>query len=118
VALTRLFHKPFYRLLRQPSLFSGNWPFYGMGGIPMNHETNEVISLRNRFRALKADMDLVHQSWQTAVREHDLDRQVRLMAHEGNLIRDTSAVMSAFHQLNAQELIRTPVWRRLQSPLA
>jgi hypothetical protein len=26
----------------------------------MNHESHEVISLRNRFRALKADMDLVH----------------------------------------------------------
>jgi hypothetical protein len=73
----------------------------------MNHETNEVISLRNRFRALKADMDLVHQAWQTAVREHDLDRQVSLMAHEGNLIRETSAVMSAFYQLIAQELMHT-----------
>jgi hypothetical protein len=109
VALTQLFHKPFYRLLRQPSPFSGNWPFYGVGGIPMTHESNEVISLRNRFRALKAEMDLVHQAWQTAVREWDFDRQVSLMAHEGNLIRDTSAVMSAFHQLIAQELMRTHV---------
>jgi hypothetical protein len=65
----------------------------------MNHEANEIISLRNRFRALKADMDLIHQSWQTATREWVFDRQVSLMAHEGNLIRDTSAVMSAFHQL-------------------
>jgi hypothetical protein len=73
----------------------------------MNHESHEVISLRNRFRALKAEMDLVHQAWQTAVREQDIDRQVSLMAHEGNLISDTSAVMSAFHQLIAQELMHT-----------
>ena len=79
----------------------------------MTHESNEVISLRNRFRALKAEMDLVHQAWQTAVREHDFERQVSLMAHEGNLIRDTSAVMSAFHQLIAQELMRPHVWLRL-----
>jgi hypothetical protein len=71
----------------------------------MPHESKEVISLLNRFRALKAEMDLVHQAWQAAVREHDFDRQVSLMAHEGNLIRDTSAVMSAFHHLIAQELM-------------
>jgi hypothetical protein len=73
----------------------------------MNHESHEVTSLRNRFRALKAEMDLVHQAWQTAVREQDIDRRVSLMAHEGNLISDTSAVMSAFHQLIAQELMHT-----------
>jgi hypothetical protein len=73
----------------------------------MNHESNEVISLKNRFRALKAEMDLVHQAWQMAVREPDFNRQLSLMAHDGNLIRETSAVMSAFHQLIAQELMRT-----------
>jgi hypothetical protein len=78
----------------------------------MNHESNEVISLRNRFRVLKAEMDLVHQDWQAAVRERDFNRQVSLMAHEGNLIRDTSAVMSAFHQLIAQELMHTQRWDR------
>jgi hypothetical protein len=67
----------------------------------MTHESHEVISLRNRFRALKAEMDVVHQAWQAAVREGDFDRQVRLMAHEGTLIRDTSAVMHAFHHLIA-----------------
>jgi hypothetical protein len=75
----------------------------------MTHESNEVISLRNRFRALKAEMDAVHQDWQAAVREWDFDRQVSLMAHEGKLIRDTSTVMTAFHQLIAQELMRTHV---------
>jgi hypothetical protein len=84
----------------------------------MNHESNEVISLRNRFRALKAEMDRVHHAWQTAVREQDFDRQVSLMAHEGTLIRETSDVMSAFHYLIAQELRHTPVWRCLQSTLA
>ena len=84
----------------------------------MNHELHEVISLRNRFRALKAEMDIVHQAWQTAVREWDFDRQVGLMAYEGNLIRDTSAIMSAFHQLIAQELTDTQELHRLQSPLA
>jgi hypothetical protein len=65
----------------------------------MNHELHEtIISLRNRFRALKAEMDLVHQAWQTAVREQDFDRQVSLIAHEGNLIHDTSAVMHAFQR--------------------
>jgi ketosteroid isomerase-like protein len=78
-----------------------------VGGIPMNHESHEVISLRNRFRGLKAKIDVVHQDWQAAVRERDFDRQMSLMAHEGNLIRDTSAVMSAFHQLIAQELMHT-----------
>jgi hypothetical protein len=73
----------------------------------MTHESYEVLSLMNRFRALKAEMDVVHQAWQTAVREQDFDRQVSLMAHEGTLIRDTSAVMRAFHQLIAQELMRT-----------
>jgi hypothetical protein len=73
----------------------------------MSHESYEVISLQNRFRALKAEMDAVHQDWQAAVREHDFNRQVSLMTHEGNLIRDTSAVMSAFHELIAQELMRT-----------
>jgi hypothetical protein len=71
----------------------------------MNHESHEVILLRDRFRALKAEMDVVHQDWQAAVREHDLDREVSLMAHEGALIRDTSAVMRAFRQLIAQELM-------------
>ena len=85
----------------------------------MNHELHEAItSLMHRFRVLKAEMDAVHQAWQAAVREHDFDRQVSLMAHEGNLIRETSAVMSAFHQLIAQALMRTQVRRRLQSPLA
>jgi hypothetical protein len=79
----------------------------------MNYEPNELISLRNRFRSLKAEMDVVHQSWQTAVRAWDFDRQVILMTHEGHLIRETSAVMSAFHQLIAQELMRTHAWRRL-----
>jgi hypothetical protein len=74
----------------------------------MNHELHEAItSLMHRFRALKAEMGVIHQTWQTVVREHDFDRQVSLMAHEGNLIRDTSAVMSAFHQLIAQELMDT-----------
>jgi hypothetical protein len=50
-------------------------------------------------------MDLVHQAWQAAVREHDFDHQVSLMAHEGHLIHDTSAVMRAFHRLIAQELM-------------
>jgi hypothetical protein len=49
-----------------------------MGAIPLTNELQEVISLMNRFRALKAEMDLVHQAWQAAVREHDVDRQVRL----------------------------------------
>jgi hypothetical protein len=50
-------------------------------------------------------MDRVPQAWQTAVRERDFDRQVSLMTYEGHLIRDTSAVMRAFHQLIAQELM-------------
>jgi hypothetical protein len=70
---------------------------YDVGGVPMTHESHEVISLRNRFRALKAEMDRVPQAWQTAVRERDFDRQVSLMTYEGHLIRDTSAVMRAFH---------------------
>jgi hypothetical protein len=73
----------------------------------MTHELHEVISLRNRFRALKAEMDLVHHAWQTAVRGWDFDHQVSLMVHEGNLIRETSAVLRAFHHLITQELMRT-----------
>jgi hypothetical protein len=74
----------------------------------MNYEWYEpMISLQKRFRVLKAEMDVVHQAWQAAVRERDFDRQVSLMTHEGNLIRETSAVMSAFHQLMAQELMHT-----------
>ena len=73
----------------------------------MTHESNEVISLQKRFRLLKAEMNVVHQAWQAAAREHDFDRQVSLMAHEGKLIRDTSTVMTAFHQLIAQELMHT-----------
>lgn len=84
----------------------------------MNHELHKVISLRNRFCALKAEMDLIHQDWQAAVREWNFDRQVSLMAHEGNLIRDTSAIMSALHQLIAQELMDTQELPRLQSPRA
>ena len=85
----------------------------------MNHELHETItSLMHRFRALEAEIDLVHQAWQAAVHERDADRQLSLMAHEGNLIRETSAVMSAFHHLIAQELMRTNAWSHLQPPPA
>jgi hypothetical protein len=53
----------------------------------MNHEWHEaMISLKNRFYALKTEINLVHQAWPTAIRERDFDRQSSLMAHERSLI--------------------------------
>jgi hypothetical protein len=83
---------------------------------PEWHET--IIALMLRFRALKAEMDAVHQAWQAAVREQDFAQEVSLIAHEQTLLRQTSAVMSAFHQLIAQELMDTQALHRLNSPLA
>ena len=85
----------------------------------MNAEWHEpILSLTHRFRALKTELDLVHQAWQAAVHEQDSDRELSLIAHEGNLLRETSAIMSAFHHLVAQELMDTQALRRLHSPLA
>jgi hypothetical protein len=87
---------------------------YDMGGIPMNHDLHEaIISLKGRFDALKTEIDIVHQAWLTAVRERDFDRQPSLIAHEHGLILEASAVISAFQQLSAQELMRTKAGRSL-----
>jgi hypothetical protein len=83
----------------------------------MNHALHETItSFMQRFRVLKTERDLVHQAWQKAVRESDFDRHVSLMAREGNLTRETSALMSVFHQLMAQEQGPTQASRRPQPP--
>jgi hypothetical protein len=85
----------------------------------MNHEWHEaIISLKGRFHALKTDMDIVHQAWQTAIREGDLDRQSRLIAHEQGLVLEVAAVIGALQQLISQASMRTQAWRRLKSPLA
>lgn len=90
-----------------------------IGGIPMTHELHEAISsLLRRFRALKTELDSVHQAWQTAVREQDFDRQLSLMGREHGLIRDVSAVMSAFQQLMPQKPMETKKSRRLESSSA
>ena len=85
----------------------------------MNHEWHEaVISLKNRFHALKTEMDLVHQAWPTAIRERDFDRQSSLIAHERGLILEVWGVISTFQQLVSQELMHTKTLRRLESPPA
>jgi hypothetical protein len=85
----------------------------------MNHESYEaMILLKNRFHALKAQMDVVHQAWQAAVRVQDFDRQSSLIAHERGLILEASAVISAYQQLIPKEPMRTKALRRLKSPPA
>lgn len=92
---------------------------YDVGGVPMNYEWHEaIISLTNRFRALKTEIDIVHQAWQTAVRERDFDCQSSLIAHERGLILEASAIINAFQQLISQELMHTNAWRRLKSSRA
>jgi hypothetical protein len=74
----------------------------------MSHEWHEaLLSLQGRFRALKTERDLVHQAWQAGVRERDSARQSSLMTHEGDLLLEASAVISALQQLIAHELMRT-----------
>jgi hypothetical protein len=85
----------------------------------MNHEWHEaMISLKNRFHALKTEMDLVHQAWPTAIRERDFDRQSSLIAHERGLILEVLGVISTFQQLVSQELMHTKALCRLESPPA
>jgi hypothetical protein len=45
------------------------------GGIHVNDELHEaIISLTERFHALKTEMALGYPDWQVAIRERDFDR--------------------------------------------
>jgi hypothetical protein len=61
------------------------------------HEIHE--SFIKRFRELSAEFERIHEAWQEARHNGDLDRQSVLTSREHDIVMDIHTVIAAFQQL-------------------